>query len=102
MGIDIPQNQGLSFDTVSPQHNYNLPIYRRRTTVDHPITRNITPLTNTERLIRWRAEYTALAADVDRWLMVLGHTSEARAKMLALPPPGVKPQPNSISAYLRS
>jgi len=69
--------------------------------MDHPITRNITPLTNLERLIRWRAEYTALAADVDRWLMVLGHTSEARAKMLALPPPGVKPQPNSISAYLR-
>ena len=59
-------------------------------------------MTNTERLIRWRAEYTALAADVDRWLMVLGHTSEARAKMLALPPPGVKPQPNSISAYLRN
>jgi hypothetical protein len=70
--------------------------------MDHPITRNTTPLTNTERLIRWRAEYTALAADVDRWLMVLGYTSEARAKMLALPPPGVKPQPNSISAYLRS
>jgi hypothetical protein len=70
--------------------------------MDHPITRGITPLTNLERLIRWRAEYTLLTADVDRWLMVLGHTSEARAKMLALPPPNVKPQPNSISAYLRN
>jgi hypothetical protein len=70
--------------------------------MDHPITRGITPLTNTERLIRWRAEYTLLTADVDNWLRAIGHTSEARAKMLALPSPNVKPQPNSISAYLRN
>jgi hypothetical protein len=70
--------------------------------MDHPITRNITPLTNLERLIRWRSEYIRLTADVDSWLRAIGHTSEARAKMLALPSPNVKPQPNAISAYLRN
>ena len=65
------------------------------------VTTSITPMSNTERLIRWRVEYTRLTADVDNWLRAIGHTSEARAKMLALPPPGVKPQPNSISAYMR-
>jgi hypothetical protein len=67
--------------------------------MDHPITRSVTPMTNTERLIRWRAEYTRLTADVDNWLRVIGYTATPRTKMLALPPPAQKS--NSISAYLR-
>lgn len=63
------------------------------------VTTSTTPLSNTERLIRWRAEYTRLTADVDNWLRVIGYTATPRTKMLALPPPAQKS--NSISAYLR-
>lgn len=63
------------------------------------VTTSITPLSNTERLIRWRAEYTRLTADVDNWLRVIGYTATPRTKMLALPPPAQKS--NNISAYLR-
>jgi hypothetical protein len=48
--------------------------------MDHPITRNITPLTNTERLIRWRVEYTRLTADVDNWLRIIGRNTLPDAK----------------------
>ena len=63
------------------------------------VTTSITPLSNTERLIRWRAEYTRLTADVDNWLRAIGYTATPRTKMLALPPPAQKS--NNISAYLR-
>ena len=64
------------------------------------VTTSITPLSNTERLIRWRAEYTRLTADVDNWLRVIGYTATPRTKMLALPPPPAQ-KSNNISAYLR-
>lgn len=67
------------------------------------VTTSITPLSNTERLIRWRAEYTRLTADVDNWLRAIGYTATPRTKMLALPPPPkqAKRNVNNISAYLR-
>jgi hypothetical protein len=63
------------------------------------VTTSTTPLSNIERLIRWRSEYTRLTADVDNWLRVIGYTATPRTKMLALPPPAQKS--NNISAYLR-
>jgi len=67
------------------------------------VTTSTTPMTNTERLIRWRSEYTRLTADVDNWLRVIGYTATPRTKMLALPAPArqVKRNVNNISAYLR-
>jgi hypothetical protein len=66
------------------------------------VTTSITPMTNTERLIRWRVEYTRLTADVDNWLRIIGYTATPRTKMLALPFPTKQVKPNSISAYLRN
>lgn len=67
--------------------------------MNNVVTTSTTPLSNTERLIRWRAEYTRLTADVDNWLRAIGYTATPRTKMLALPPPAQKS--NNISAYLR-
>jgi hypothetical protein len=44
------------------------------------VTTSITPMTNTERLIRWRVEYTRLTADVDNWLRIIGRNTLPDAK----------------------
>lgn len=81
------------------------------------VTRNTTPPTNTERRINWRIKYERMTADVDGWLVAIGHAAKARVEprkaMLALPPPAKQAKrninsisansisANSISAYLR-
>lgn len=67
--------------------------------MNNVVTSSTTPMTNIERLIRWRSEYTRLTADVDNWLRAIGYTATPRTKMLALPAPAQKS--NAISAYLR-
>ena len=63
------------------------------------VTTSITPLSNTERRIRWRIKYERMIDDVDGWLVAIGHKPESQVKQLALPPPAQKS--NAISAYLR-
>lgn len=76
------------------------------------VTRNTTPPTNTERRINWRIKYERMTADVDGWLVAIGHAAKARVEprkaVLALPPPAKQAKrnvnsisANSISAYLR-
>ena len=64
------------------------------------VTQSVTPLSNTERRINWRIKYERMAADVDGWLVAIGHKAPAPVKMLALPPPAVQ-KSNAISTYLR-
>jgi hypothetical protein len=64
------------------------------------VTRSITPPTPTERRINWRIKYERMTADVDGWLVAIGHQSPAPVKLLALPPPPVQ-KSNAISTYLR-
>ena len=64
------------------------------------VTQSVTPLSNTERRINWRIKYERMAADVDGWLVAIGHKTPAPVKMLALPPPAVQ-KSNAISTYLR-
>ena len=44
------------------------------------VTTSTTPLSNIERLIRWRAEYTRLTADVDNWLRIIGRNTLPNSK----------------------
>ena len=63
------------------------------------VTTSTTPLSNTERRIRWRIKYERMIDDVDGWLVAIGHKTPAQVRQLALPPPAQKS--NNISAYLR-